>query len=129
MSPKLMDSYRDLALSMDSSVTGPLGDMFSRLSPTSEPLTYALSNEGLGPMHELRLPKNLALVMLASMFGAGESSSAIANEAFAQGRLRTIASAENTFRATNKDGNFGTLDQLVSASLYRRTPGTVRLSH
>lgn len=117
LSPKLMDSYRDFALSMDSSVTGPLGDMFSRLSPTSEPLTYALSNEGLGPMHELRLPKNLALVMLASMFGAGESSSAIASESFAQGRLRTIASAENAFRATNKDGNFGTIDQLVSAGL------------
>ena len=117
LSPKLMDSYRDFALSMDSSVTGPLGDMLSRLSPTSEPLTYALSNEGLGPMHELRMPKNLALMMLASMFGAGESSSAVANEAFAQARLRTIASGENTFRATNKDGNFGTLDQLVTAGL------------
>ena len=31
--------------------------------------------------------------------------------------MRTLASAENTFRATNKDGNFGTLDQLVSAGL------------
>jgi hypothetical protein len=118
LSPKLMDSYRDFALSMDSSVTDQLGDMFSRLSPTSEPLTYALSNEGLGPMHELRMPKNLALMMLASMFGpSGQSSSAIANETVAQGKLRTIASAENTFRATNKDGNYGSIDQLVSAGL------------
>ncbi len=118
LSPKLMDSYRDFAHSMDSSVTDQLGEMFSRLSPTSEPLTYALSNEGLGPMHELRMPKNLALLMLASMFGAsGQSSSEVANETLAQGRLRTIASAENTFRATNKEGSYGSVDQLVSAGL------------
>ena len=118
MSPKLMESYRDFARSMDSSITDQLGDLLSRLSPTSEPLTYALSNEGLGPMHELRMPKNLALLMVASMFGAtGQSPSAAANESFAQGRLRTIASAENTFRATNKDGSYGSIDQLVSAGL------------
>lgn len=118
LSPKLMDGYRDFALTMDSSVTDQLGEIFSRLSPTSEPLTYALSNEGLGPMHELRLPKNLALVMLASALGAsGQSSSVIANESLAQGKLRTIASAENTFRATHKDGNYGSLDQLVSAGV------------
>ena len=118
LSPKLMDGYRDFALTMDSSVTDQLGEIFSRLSPTSEPLTYALSNEGLGPMHELRLPKNLALVMLASALGAsGQSSSLIANESLAQSKLRTIASAENTFRATHKDGNYGSLDQLVSAGL------------
>ncbi|MGI8919981.1 MAG: DUF3352 domain-containing protein [Pyrinomonadaceae bacterium] len=118
LSPKLMDGYRDFALTMNSSVTDQLGEIFSRLSPTSEPLTYALSNEGLGPMHELRLPKNLALVMLASALGvSGQSSSVIANESLAQGKLRTIASAENTFRATHKDGNYGSLDQLVSAGL------------
>lgn len=121
LSPKLMDSYRDFALGMDSTVSDQLGDMLSRLSPTSEPLTYALSNEGLGPMHELRMPKNLALMMLASMFGApSKSSSATVNEMNAQGRLRTIASAENTFRATNKDGSYGSLDQLVTAGLLQK---------
>ncbi len=89
MSPKLMEGYRDFARSMDSSITDQIGDLLSRLSPTSEPLTYALSNEGLGPMHELRMPKNLALLIVASMVGAtGQSSSAAANEAVAQSMLR-----------------------------------------
>ena len=69
-------------------------------------------------MHELRVPKNLALLMMASLFGAtSQSPSATANESIAQGMLRMIASAENTFRATNKDGTFGSIDQLVSAGL------------
>lgn len=121
LSPKLMDSYRDVALGMDSSVADQLSDMFSRLSPTSEPLTYALSNEGLGPMHELRMPRNLVLVMLASMFSApSQSSLAIANETIALSRLRMIASAENTYRATNKHGSYGSLDQLVTAGLFSK---------
>ncbi|HET6669178.1 MAG TPA: DUF3352 domain-containing protein [Pyrinomonadaceae bacterium] len=117
LSPKLMESYRDFARSMDSALTDQLGDLLSRLSPTSEPLTYALSNEGLGPMHELRLPKNLALLMVASMFGGSQATSASANESLAEGRLRAIFSAESTFRATNKDGKFGSIDQLIAANL------------
>ena len=118
LSPKLMESYRDFARSMDSAITDQLGDLLSRLSPTSEPLTYALSNEGLGPMHELRLPRNLALLMVASMIGgSSQGASPSANQSLAEGRLRAIASAESTFRATNKDGNYGSLDQLKAANL------------
>jgi Protein of unknown function (DUF3352) len=118
MSPKLMESYRDYARSLDTSLTDQIADLLSRLSPTEEPLTYALSNEGLGPMHELRLPRNLVLLMLASMFGtAKQSSSAAANEAVALGMLRTISSAETSFRATSKGGSYGSLDELVTAGL------------
>ncbi|MFZ0062248.1 MAG: DUF3352 domain-containing protein [Pyrinomonadaceae bacterium] len=117
LSPKLMESYRDFARSMESTI-GPLADILSRLSPTSEPLTYALSNEGLGPMHELRLPRNLALLMVASIIGgSSQGASPSANQSLAEGRLRAIASAESTFRGTNKDGNYGSLDQLKAANL------------
>jgi hypothetical protein len=121
LSPKLMESYRDFARTMDSSLTDQLADLLSRLSPTAEPLTYALSNEGLGPMHELRVPKNLALLMLASMFGASSQSvSAAANESVAQVHLRSIASAEVSFRAASKDGPYGSIEELVSAGLIPR---------
>ena len=117
LSPKLMESYREFARSMDSSMTPVLGDLLSRLSPTPEPLTYALSNEGLGPMHELRIPKNLALLMLASMFGVPSQSASPPNEAMARGMLRTVASAEATYRATNKDGSYASKEQLVELGL------------
>lgn len=117
LSPKLVESYHEFARSMDTSISTQLGDLLSRLSPTAEPLTYALSNEGLGPMHELRIPKNLALLMLASMFGVSSRPAAPTNEAMAQGTLRTVASAQATYRATSKDGSFGSKDQLVEAGL------------
>lgn len=118
LSPKLMESYRDFTRTMDPSLGDQLSSLLSRLSPTSEPLTYALSNEGLGPMHELRLPKNLAVLMLTTMFGASQPSSADAlNEAVAQGKLMAIANAETTFQSTNKEAGYGSLDQLVAAGL------------
>ena len=119
LSPKLMENYRDFTRTMDPSLADQLSSLLSRLSPTAEPLTYALSNEGLGPMHELRLPKNLAVLMLTTMFGApSEPSSANAlNESVAQGKLLAIANAEATFQSTNKDAGYGSLDQLVSAGL------------
>jgi hypothetical protein len=119
LSPKLMESYRDFTRTMDPSLADQLSSLLSRLSPTAEPLTYALSNEGLGPMHELRLPKNLAVLMLTTMFGApSEPSSANAlNESVAQGKLMAIANAEATFQSTNKEESYASLDQLVSAGL------------
>ena len=116
LSPKLMESYHEVARSMDS-ITSQLGDLLSRLSPTSEPLTYALSNEGLGPMHELRIPKNLALLMLASMFGVSTQAATPSNESMAQVTLRMIASAQATYRATNKDAGYASKDQLIEAGL------------
>ena len=115
LSPKLVESYHEFARSVDTSISTQLGDLLSRLSPTAEPLTYALSNEGLGPMHELRIPKNLALLMLASMFGVSRQVTAPPNEAMAQAMLRMVASAEATYRATSKDGSYGSKDQLVEA--------------
>jgi hypothetical protein len=118
LSPKLMESYRDFTRTMDPSLADQFSSLLSRLSPTAEPLTYALSNEGLGPMHELRLPKNLAVLMLTTMFGASEPSSGNAlNESAAQGKLQAIAHAEATFQSTNKEAGYGSIDQLVTAGL------------
>ena len=115
LSPKLVESYQEFARNMETSISTQLADLLSRLSPTAEPLTYALSNEGLGPMHELRVPKNLALLMLASMFGVSSQPAAPTNEAMAQGMLRMVASAEAAYRATSKDGSYGSKDQLIDA--------------
>lgn len=118
VSPALMESYTAFARNMDSSITDQLGDLLSRLSPTSEPVTYALSNEGLGPLHEIRVPKNLTLVMIAAIFGASSlPATPASNESVAKGLLRTIVSAEATYQATTGDGNYGTIEQLVENGL------------
>ena len=113
-----MDSYSAFAKTMDATITEQLRDLFSRLSPTSEPITYALSNEGTGPLHELRLPKNLAMLMIAGLLGgSNQPPTAATNEAMAKGTLRTIVSAEATYQATEGNGSYGTIDQLVAHGL------------
>ena len=118
VSPALMDTYSSFAKTLDSSITDQLGDLLSRLSPTSEPVTYALSNEGLGPLHELRIPKNLAMLMIAGIFGANSQAPPPGvNEAMAKEALRTVASVEATYQATEGNGSYGSTEQLITKGL------------
>jgi hypothetical protein len=93
-----------------------MNDFLSRLNPLIEPTTYALTNDGSGPLHELHLPKNLLLWMLGSSLDASESSPLQANQAAATSVLRTVHSAEMTFQATEGNGRYGTFDELVAAN-------------
>ena len=42
-------------------------NLLATLSTVPQPITYSLSNEGLGPLHELHVPKNLVAMLAASM--------------------------------------------------------------
>ncbi|MCM3902154.1 MAG: hypothetical protein ND866_10645, partial [Pyrinomonadaceae bacterium] len=97
-----------------------LRDFLSRLSPTVEPVTFAISNEGLGPLHELHIPKNLVLLMIAGIASEGNQPPLERNESMAQSTLRTLHSAEATYQATTGDGNYGTFDQLVEQTLVHK---------
>lgn len=94
-----------------------IGDYLSRMNAEIDPLTYALSNDGLGPLHELHVPKNLLLLMMAGLFNQTSGSPLAANEASAKSSLRVIASAEVTYQATVGDGRFGSLDELIATNL------------
>jgi hypothetical protein len=100
VSPALMESYNSFARSMTGSVNQKLQEYLLGISPTAEPVSYALSNEGAGPLHELHVPKTLVTLMVAGLSGASEESTLALNEAFAQTQLRIISSAEATYQAT-----------------------------
>jgi uncharacterized protein DUF3352 len=117
VSPALMESYSGFSKDLSLVTNDALRDFLSRLSPTAEPVTYAISNEGLGPLHELHVPKNLVLLMMAGIANESSQPPLARNEAIAQSALRTLVSAEATYQATTGDGNYGTLDQLVEQSL------------
>ena len=120
LSPALMESYSGLSNDLNLISNDAFRDFLSRLSPTSEPVTYAISNEGLGPLHELHVPKNLVLLMIAGIASENNQPPLARNEAMAQSALRTLVSAEATYQATTGDGNYGTLDQLVEQSLVHK---------
>lgn len=117
VSPALMDSYSALSRDVNLMTNEVLRDFLSRLSPTPEPVTYAISNEGLGPLHELHVPKNLVLLLVAGFANESNQPPLARNEAIAQSALRMVVSAEATYHSTKGDGNYATLDQLMEQGL------------
>ncbi len=102
-------------------LSGPLEDFISGLGPITEPVTYSLSNEGAGPLHELRVPHKLLMLLVAGTSGTSQESSVLMNESMAQSALRSIAGAQETYKAAQGAGSFGTLDQLVEANLISKS--------
>jgi hypothetical protein len=120
VSPALMESYSGFSKDVNLVTNDALRDFLSRLSPTAEPVTYAISNEGLGPLHELHVPKNLVLLMIAGIAGDSNQPPLAKNESIAQSALRMVVSVEATYQATKGDGNYGTLDQLFEQGMLPR---------
>jgi hypothetical protein len=97
-------------------------ELLSHVNLPIDPLTYSLSNEGSGPLHELHFPKNLLLLMLASISNDINTAPLKANEAAVRSELRTIVGAEATYQMTTGDGRYGTIDELVKAGLLGKEP-------
>lgn len=70
VSPALMESYRAWVQQPNNAIDDQLRQMLTRLTIMPQPVTYSLSNEGFGPLHELHLPKNLVLMFIASIAGS-----------------------------------------------------------
>lgn len=86
------------------------------ISVPAQPITYSLSNEGLGPLHELHLPKNLVLMAVTGISGESNPPPEVQNERMAIGMMYAIAQAEIEYRKTNGSG--ATLEQLNAANMF-----------
>ncbi len=100
VSPALMESLSAFSKDLNLITSDVLRDFISRLSPTAEPVSYAISNEGLGPLHELHIPKNLVLLMIGGIASESTQPPVTSNEAIAQGALRTLVVAEEMYQTT-----------------------------
>ncbi len=85
-----------------------------------EPLTYMLSNEGAGPVHEAHVPRSLLQMVVAGITSKADESPIFTNESIAKNMLRTIAAAQATFRKTKGDGRYGSLDELSAEGLFTK---------
>lgn len=117
VAPDLIERYYPLAGSVGAPANDKMRDFLYQLSPIIDPVTYSLSNDGLGPLHELHVPKALLMLMIAGMSSQTNQPPVLTNEAIALSMMRTVVSAEATFQATQGDGRYGTLDELLSAGL------------
>ncbi|HEX6046531.1 MAG TPA: DUF3352 domain-containing protein [Pyrinomonadaceae bacterium] len=70
ISPALMEGYRKWINEPSTKIEEPMRSLMARLSIVPQPVTYSLSNEGFGPLHELHVPKNLVLLMVTALSGS-----------------------------------------------------------
>jgi hypothetical protein len=117
ISPALMEGYKTLAEQASPVVSERTRAFLTRLSMVPQPITYALSNEGLGPLHELHIPKNLVLMAVAGISGEFNPPPGVQNERMAIGWMYRIAYAEQQYQKAQGNGNCGTLEQLIAADL------------
>jgi hypothetical protein len=114
MAPVLVQRY---GLGGANSVDEKTAELLAHVNLPIEPLTYSLANEGSDPLHELHVPKNLLLLMLASISNDTKTGPVKGNEAAVKSELRTLVAAETDYAHGNQDGHYGTLDELVKAGL------------
>jgi hypothetical protein len=115
--PSLMESYKLWAQQGTTRVPDQVKAFLTRASETPLPITYSLSNDGLGPVHEAHIPKNLVLMAVAGISGEANPTSMVQNERMVIGTMYMIAGAEGQYKTKHGFGNFGTLEQLIEAKL------------
>ena len=120
ISPALMASYRTWAQQPNTVITDQTREFLSRLSVIAEPVTYSLSNDGLGALHELHVPKNLVLMAVAGIAGEANPPPLLSNERNAINVLYTIFSAELRFHADKGSGSFTSLEELMDQNLVNK---------
>jgi hypothetical protein len=118
ISPALMETYQQEAHKHAATMDPAMRDFLMKLSPESGAITYALSNDGLGSLHELHLPKNLILTMVAGISSSTKNPPPEMNEAIAMSGLQMIANAEASYKVDA--GGYGSLDQLTEKKLVSR---------
>ena len=120
VSPAMMEGYQDEIRKQSAKMDEKMRDFLLQLSPTANAISYALTNEGFGEVHELHLPKNLIIAMVAgttAVMASMKPGSPEMDEMMAMGGLRMIASAENMYKDNAGKGSYGSLDDLVKAKM------------
>jgi len=101
-------------------VNEKMSEFLSHMNPAIDPLTYALSNDGQGPLHELHMPKNLLQLLIAGASSEVSQAPLQTNERIARSTLQSVAGAEASFWTDKGDGRYATLDELVSEGLVNK---------
>jgi len=117
ISPALMEGYKSWAEQPGTRVSDETRAFLTRLTTVAQPITYSLSNEGFGPLHELHLPRNLVLMAVAGVSGGLNPPPELRNEGMTKSLMYSIAHAEEQYKKDKGAGSYGTLEQLIAAQM------------
>jgi len=115
VSTAFMESYKTWANSPEARITDEARAFFARLTTTPQPITYSLSNDGLGTLHELHVPKSVLLMSIASMASTANPPPHVAKEREAMATVWIISNAERRYKEKN-NSSYGSLDELLAAN-------------
>lgn len=118
VSPALMEGYHEQVRREAASLEPAMRDFLLSLNPKSEAITYALSNDGLATNHELHLPKNLILTMIAGISNAYKNPPPETNEMVAINALQILVSVENQYKAGSKNGPYASMQELIDGKMF-----------
>jgi len=116
VAPGLVEEYAS-GTKAGAPVNDKMSEFLSRVNPVLDPLTYALTDDGLGPLHELHVPKNLLQMIVARASSEATQAPLQTNEAVARSALHSVARAEASFQAEKGNGRYASLDELLSEGL------------
>lgn len=116
VSPAFTESYKVWANSPNARITDEARAFFARLPAAAQPITYSLSNDGFGTLHELHVPKSVLLLSVAGIASTANPPPMVTKEREAIGTLWTIANAERQYKEKNKSG-YASLEELMTAEL------------
>jgi hypothetical protein len=117
ISPALMESYKSWIVSPSTRLDDLTKMFLLRMVAGAQPITYSLSNEGFGPLHELHVPRNLILMAVAGVSNGTNPTPVQRNEGTAIGLMYMIASLQEQYKIHKGSGSYGTLEQLIAADL------------
>jgi len=116
LSAAFADSYRNWANSSTAPISDEARMFLTRVSTNPQPITYSLSNDGLGALHELHVPKSLVITAIAGIASAENPPATVKNERSAMGVLWSISSAQRQYKE-EKNGAYASLEELLAAEM------------
>ncbi|HEX5834211.1 MAG TPA: hypothetical protein VFY34_10175 [Pyrinomonadaceae bacterium] len=116
VSPAFADSYRTWATSPNAHISDEARAFLTRVTTNPQPITYALSNDGLGWLHEAHIPKSLIVTAVAGGASTANPPQAVKNERAAMSMLWSISAAQYRYKEEKK-GGYGSLEELISADM------------
>jgi hypothetical protein len=116
LSPAFADGFRTWASSPSAHISDEARAYMTRVTTNPQPITYALSNDGLGWLHEAHFPKSLVVTAIASAASTANPPQTVKNERSAMSVLWSIYSAQYRYKEEKK-GGYASLEDLISADM------------
>ena len=116
LSPAFAESYKSWASNASTRISNEARALMARIGTNPQPVSYSLSNDGMGSLHELHVPKSLVITAIAGIASTENPPATVKNERSAMSMMWSISSAQRTYKE-EKNGTYASLEELLSANM------------